>query len=125
MATSTRNRPQTPAEAPKPRKPRTVVTLPSEVTSGEAVWPGGNRGIGARNAELRAQVTTDVTGMALGSVRQYFITGEAEQEAFANLFRSVVESVHGKGKFGVQTSKQADSIYLRLSTPQKRAAKTS
>lgn len=90
------------------------VTLPEAVASeADVTWPGSNRGGGGKNAALRQQVAAEVAVMELGSVRRYDISGEAEQKAFANLFRKVVDEVHGP-VFGVQTASRNGALFIRL-----------
>ena len=90
------------------------VALPETVESeGNVSWPGSNRGSGGKNSALRQQIAADVATMQMGSVRRYAITGDAEQKAFASLFRKVVDEVHGP-VFGVQTAQQNDALFVKL-----------
>jgi hypothetical protein len=93
-----------------------TVALPATVSGSEAEWRGSSRGGGAANAALRESLKVDIAGMSLGSTRRYEITGKAQHVAFANLFRSVCDSVHNK-QFGVQVATpQGDDgpIFVKL-----------
>lgn len=101
---------------------RTLVDLPQDITSSEAVWPGHASGNGARNATLRQSLTADVEQMEYHSVRSYDVDGDKEQDAFLTLFRSVVKNVHD-GLYGVQAVKQDGKVIVRLGDPVKRPRK--
>jgi len=96
-----------------------TVKLPTSIKSEPAQWPGSNRGAGSANAELRAQLATDVGEMALGDSRRYYIEGEKEQNAFIALFRKVTDEVWiddatRRPAYGVQVSKDDGSLVVKL-----------
>jgi len=96
-----------------------TVKLPTSIKSEPAQWPGSNRGAGSANAELRAQLASDVGEMALGDSRRYYIEGEKEQNAFIALFRKVTDEVWvddatRQPAYGVQVSKDDGSLVVKL-----------
>lgn len=99
--------------APASTATRVHVPLPQEVSSEEVAWPGQAASQNSRNAALRSQLIAEVGTMTHGSTRSYAITGDKEQAAFLNLFRSVVDSVHG-GKWGVQAVRRETDVVVRI-----------
>lgn len=99
--------------APATTTQRVHVPLPAEVASEEVAWPGQAASANSRNAELRKQLIAEVGTMQHGSTRSYAITGDKEQAAFLNLFRSVVSSVHAD-KWGVQAVRRDNDVVVRI-----------
>lgn len=94
----------------KPRGP--AIQLPDRIASTpDVVWPGQARG--GFNSPLRRQLAEEIAEMEYGSTRHYAVTGEKEQNAFINRFRSVADNVHDE-QFGVQAVKQEDGVIIRL-----------
>lgn len=120
--------PKKQANGKTPAKQRVRVELPQSVTSEPVEWRGSNRGRNSANSELRKQLTNDVEEMALGDARKYGIAGEAQQKAFASLFRSVVNEVwheddSDEPAYGVAVSAEDDYIVLKLTKRIKRTRK--
>ena len=104
-----------------PAAKRERIDLPASVDVEEdVVWPGQSRN--GNNAALREQLTEDVQDMEYGSVRRYLVTGDKEQKAFLNLFRSVVKNVHSD-KYGVAAVMQSTGVIVKLGTKTTRARK--